>query len=107
MDSLADLVLQKIELYMSTCTRSKAKKTLDTVDYEERTEFSQDAGSCSVQSITVNGKYHSLPTVLHWVSLSVTLESRETLIALKVAMLQIFEDASGVPAKSAKDPHYA
>lgn len=64
------------------------------VTYSDDGSKKQGAGAFSVQGITVNGKYRSLPTM------SIASESRENLAALKVAVLNILEAASGVPAKT-------
>jgi hypothetical protein len=53
----------------------------------------QGAGSFSVQGITVNGKYRSLPTM------SIAAESRRNLADLKVAVFEILEAASCVASK--------
>jgi hypothetical protein len=64
------------------------------VTYSDDGSKKQGAGAFSVQGITVNGKYRSLPTM------SIASESREDLAALKVAILHILEAASGVSAKT-------
>lgn len=64
------------------------------VTYSDDGSKKQGAGSFSVQGITVNGNYRSLPTM------SIASESRHNLAALKVAVLEILEAASGVSAKT-------
>jgi len=66
---------------------------LAVVTYCDDGSKKQGAGSFSVQGITVNGIYRSLPT------LNITSESRKNLADLKVAVLKILEAASGVAAK--------
>lgn len=63
------------------------------VTYSDDGSKKQGAGSFSVQGITVNGKYRSLPTM------SIASESRKNLADLKVAVLSILEAASSVPSK--------
>lgn len=62
------------------------------VTYSDDGSRKQGAGSLSVQGITVNGKYRSLPTM------TIASESRKNLAALKVAVLEILEAASGEQA---------
>jgi hypothetical protein len=64
------------------------------VTYSDDGSKKQGAGAFSVQGITINGTYRSLPTM------SIASESRENLAALKVALFNILEAASGVPAKT-------
>ena len=63
------------------------------VTYSDDGSKNQGVGSFSVQGITVNGKYRALP------SMSIASESRSNLAALKVAVLDILEAASGVKSK--------
>ena len=63
------------------------------VTYSDDGSKKQGAGSFSVQGITVNGVYRSLPT------LSIASESRTNLADLKFTVLGILEAASGVEAK--------
>lgn len=64
------------------------------VTYSDDGSKKQGAGSFSVQGITVNGKYRSLPTM------SIASEPRQNLAALKVAVLDILYAASGVDTKT-------
>jgi hypothetical protein len=63
------------------------------VTYSDDGSKKQGAGSFSVQGITINGTYRSLPTM------SIASESRKNLAALTVAVLEILEAASGVSSK--------
>ena len=65
-----------------------------TVTYSDDESKKQGCGSFSVQGLTVNGKYRSLPT------LNIASESRENLADLKLAILDILSAASGVNSKS-------
>ncbi|XP_034016356.1 uncharacterized protein LOC117501562 [Thalassophryne amazonica] len=64
------------------------------VTYSDDGSKKQGAGSFSVQGIMINGTYRALPTM------SIASESRKNLAALKLAVLEILEAASGVPSKS-------
>ena len=64
------------------------------VTYSDDGSKNQGAGSFSVQGITVNGTYRALPTM------SIASESRNNLAALRVAVLEILQAASGVSSKT-------
>ena len=64
------------------------------VTYSDDGSKKQGAGSFSVQGVTVNGKYRSLPTM------KVASESRANLADLKVTVLKVLEAASGVDSKT-------
>ncbi|KAK6171675.1 hypothetical protein SNE40_018117 [Patella caerulea] len=64
------------------------------VTYNDDGSKKQGIGSFSVQGITINGKFRSLPTV------PVASESRENLAELKLLVLQMLETASGVSSKT-------
>lgn len=70
-----------------------AKEKGKVITYSDDGSKKQGVGSFMVQGVTIDGKYRALPT------LPISTESKNNLADLQVAVINIMEAASGIPAK--------